>query len=953
MVRIAITGATDDKHLSLLVPGAQVVVRDEEWVVRARSATDTMGLKVGVVGTSELVRDQEATFFTALDKVDPLDPNSTKLVIDESPNFRSSRLYLESLLRKTPVPLSESRLTVGPLQLLDSMEYQRQPVAKALEALQPRILIADAVGLGKTLEVGMLLSELIRRGRGERILVVTPKHILEQFQLEMWSRFSIPLVRLDSEGIQRVRQKIPATRNPFTFFKRVIISIDTLKDAGRYRHHLQSVQWDAVVIDECHNVVNASSLRNQLARTLAPNTDALILTSATPHNGKPESFAELIGLLDPTAIADPKNYTADDIQHLYIRRHKNSPAVEHEVGASWANRRPLEGVHVASSPAEEAVLAELNDRWLHPTAGASPVSGEGQKLFPYTLLKAFLSSHRALAETINNRRANVSKKADDKAAVEITALNDLAALNDKVTDISASKLQGLVQTLGTIGVGPNSDTRVVIFSERHATLEWLANSLPGPTGLKPQQIRVLHGGLPDTTQMAIVEDFALEKKDVRVLLTGDIASEGVNLHRQCHHLIHFDLPWSLITIEQRNGRIDRYGQKHSAEIRALILKSKQSAPVTETTNERGGELRILDRLLEKAEQAYKAYGDTSPLMGLYDEKAEEKKIVADLAAGKAIDEIVPDKPIGAFDLLMATAGAVDKSTQVVKLPTLFGSDADFFTEALRSVFDDPERDLEFRIESDSSLVSFRPPADLVRRLDVLPQNYLKARKVLERIKLTSDPAYANASLARARDSDELLWPEEVFFSGQHPVVEWASDKLLQKVGRNEAPVLKATVDEITFVVQGVYSNRNGQATVVEWMAIDRVGGTPRVRPLDDMLKSAQVGPKLANPGGLDATGLVQTAQKMLPQAVKAGLDHVRSVRQARSEALLEKVKVHERRLTAWRLQSRTLAEQLALPGLQQKRTQQIDRIAEAKEGLIQRLASEGEPLVRVVAVVVP
>ena len=91
---------------------------------------------------------------------------------------------MEALLRKTPVPLSETRLTVGPLQLLDSMEYQRQPVAKALEALQPRILIADAVGLGKTLEVGMLLSELIRWGRGERILVVTPKHILEQFQLE-------------------------------------------------------------------------------------------------------------------------------------------------------------------------------------------------------------------------------------------------------------------------------------------------------------------------------------------------------------------------------------------------------------------------------------------------------------------------------------------------------------------------------------------------------------------------------------------------------------------------------------------------------------------------------------------------------------------------------------------------------------------------------------------------
>ena len=145
----------------------------------------------------------------------------------------------------------------------------------------------------------MILSELIRRGRGEKILVVTPRHILEQFQHELWTRFAIPLVRLDSEGIQRVRREIPGNRNPFTFYKRAIISIDTLKNAGRYRHHLEGIRWDAVVIDECHNLVNRGTLNNQLARVLAPRTEALLLTSATPHNGDPESFAELIRLLDP------------------------------------------------------------------------------------------------------------------------------------------------------------------------------------------------------------------------------------------------------------------------------------------------------------------------------------------------------------------------------------------------------------------------------------------------------------------------------------------------------------------------------------------------------------------------------------------------------------------------------------------------------------------------------
>jgi ERCC4-related helicase len=942
-----VSSATDEKLLPLLAPGSQVLVRDEEWVVRARGATETMGLKISVVGTSELVRDQEATFFTALDKVRPLDPNDTKLVADDTPNFRSSRLYLEALLRKTPVPISESRLTVGPLQLLDSMEYQRQPVAKALEALQPRILIADAVGLGKTLEVGMLLSELIRRGRGERILVVTPKHILEQFQLEMWSRFSIPLVRLDSEGIQRVRQRIPATRNPFTFFKRVIISIDTLKDSGRYRHHLEQVQWDAVVIDECHNLVNRSSLRNQLARTLAPNTDALILTSATPHNGKPESFAELINLLDPTAIADPKDYTSDDIKHLYVRRHKNSPSVEHEVGAGWANRRALEGVRVTAGPAEEAVLQELHDVWMHPSAGGSPVSGEAQRLFPYTLLKAFLSSHEALAETIKNRMASIgrSTKVDPKHAVELAALEQLGELNAKVDDMNSSKLRALSEQLAKIGVGPKSDTRVVIFSERHATLEWLARALPTVTKLKPNQVRVLHGGLPDTTQMEIVEEFALEKKDVRVLLTGDIASEGVNLHRQCHHLIHFDLPWSLITIEQRNGRIDRYGQKTSAEIRALILESR--------VLDSGGEMAVLLRLLDKAEQAYKAYGDTSPLMGLYDEKEEEKEVIRAMAGSVTPEAAIPDAPLGAFDLLMATAGAVDTPTAVVKLPSLFASDAEYFGEALRTIFDDPERELELRIDATASLVSFRPPPDLARRLDVLPQNYLKARKVLERLKLTSDADYANASLKRARDGNELLWPEEVFFTGQHPVMEWISDKLLQQVGRNEAPVLVADVDDITFIVQGLYSNKNGQATVVEWMAVDRVHSVPRFRSLADLIASANIGPRMPNPGGMDRFQEVLRAQSLVRQAVQAGRDHLKSVRQERSHALLSSVKAHQRRLDTWKAQANALAEQLSLPGVQEKRKRQIDHAAEAKIKLIERLASDGDPLVRVVAVLVP
>jgi hypothetical protein len=207
-----------------------VIVRDEEWVVQETEQTRD-GLLVRVQGLGELVRDTTASFYESLDVIIPLDPSVARVVADASPHYRTARLWLESTFRKTAVPLADPALTVAPQALADPLIYQQTAVRKALDPdnLRPRILLADAVGLGKTLEIGMILSELVRRGRGERILIVTPRHVLEQMQHEMWTRFALPFVRLDSAGIQRVRQKLPATRNPFTFYKRVIISIDTLK----------------------------------------------------------------------------------------------------------------------------------------------------------------------------------------------------------------------------------------------------------------------------------------------------------------------------------------------------------------------------------------------------------------------------------------------------------------------------------------------------------------------------------------------------------------------------------------------------------------------------------------------------------------------------------------------------------------------------------------------------
>jgi hypothetical protein len=173
-------GATPGELLPLIAAGSQVVVRDEQWIVQSTQQTPSDGLLVRCIGTSALVQDTEAAFVTNLDFVEPLRPEETKLVVDDSPNYRRSRLYLESVIRKTPVPARETALAVSDHQLLNRLEYQRRATHKAFTGLRPRLLIADAVGLGKTLEGGLILSELIRRGRGEKILVVTPRHILEQ-----------------------------------------------------------------------------------------------------------------------------------------------------------------------------------------------------------------------------------------------------------------------------------------------------------------------------------------------------------------------------------------------------------------------------------------------------------------------------------------------------------------------------------------------------------------------------------------------------------------------------------------------------------------------------------------------------------------------------------------------------------------------------------------------------
>ena len=950
--------ASSPRQLDLIAPGSRVVVRDQTWQVLEleRHAMGSRAI-VRCVGRDELVRDQAAAFFSDLDRIDPEDPTSTRFSLDTSPRGIETRLVLDSLIRRTPVPVSNTGLTVGHQMLADDLPFQREPFRLVTTQLQPRLLVADAVGLGKTIEVGMLLMELQRRGRANRVLTVVPRHILDQVQHELWCRCAFPLVRLDAQGIQRVQQRIPAGRNPFTYFNRVIVSIDTLKNPSRWRHHLERVRWDVVWIDESHKLVNRGTYNNALAHVLAPNADALILTSATPHNGKPESFVELVSLLDPTAVPDPEQVTAEDIAHLVVRRHKHSPDVEAAIGDQWAERAEPRPVSVIPSPAEEAVFSELSATWLNPVHPAPCDDG----LFPYTLLKAALSSPAALAETIENRltRRRVDVLRDPTIPVEdveIEALRCLWIAARRAIAEAPAKLAALVETLHNIGVGPRSVTRAVIFSERIRTLDWIAEAVRGQLGMSDEQVQTFHNSKSDDEQQQIIEDFSMSSADIRVLVTSDIASEGVNLHKQCHHLVHFDLPWSLITLEQRNGRIDRYGQRHAPKIRYLIYAPADA--------EVASDIRVVAKLIEKEHVAHKALGDAGSVMGLYSDTAEEQAIVAALRQRgeeertTALEEAAPT--MGGFDP-WAFAG-LDSSrldaprptqVKVSPLPSLFAGVDDYLAAGLRLVYGDLS-DLGW--EADGPVVSFEPPDDLLRRLDALPQSYLAQRNLGNRLRLTTDHQAATRSLDDAvsakADAGETgtAWPEVHYLGPQHPVLDWLADKILYRIERNEALALPARVDAPTILVSGMWSNWLGEPIAAAWLAATVEDGLVTFADLFDALADAGVDAGMVNPSWPGDLSHLEGQLANVVTAVEANL-------RDRMEGPLADVETRlvttRKRLERWQSGARAIADCITSDPHRRRRLDDIERVTRQIEALIAGHTPAPTPLIRVLGALVP
>lgn len=484
---------------------------------------------------------------------------------------------------------------------------------------------------------------------------------------------------------------------------------------------------------------------------------------------------------------------------------------------------------------------------------AVQIAGDGRSthrdLFIVTLEKALFSSPAACIETANDRikrweRDLANGEDTSPHQAEVAALRELSTSLEQITPANYAKYQAL---LAAVSQGQpfdwkptDTEDRLVIFTERIATLDWLKAQLARDLRLKPGQIQILHGGMSDIDQQRVVEDFGNTQRPVRLLICSDVASEGINLHYQCHRLIHFDMPWSLMVFQQRNGRVDRYGQTTTPNIVYLVTESAN--PTIR------GDTRILEVLMEKDEQAYKNIGDPSVFMNVHDVDEEERITGNAIASGESAttfdSRLTPTESEGEQLLAMFLQENSDATkTQPVGTPppplSLFESDLRYCEAALhrlrakRAGVSDVEGmpvasgpQLRFGVDTQAETLTLDAPEDLVATYSYLPPEVLPASR---RLVLTTNRHRVAEAIVESRRT-ESAWPSMHYLWPLNPVVTWLNDRMLAAFGRFEAPILAGVPGlarhEAIFVFSGLVPNQKSHPLVYEWIAVSFRNGAP-------------------------------------------------------------------------------------------------------------------------------
>ena len=622
----------------------------------------------------------------------------------------------------------------------------------------------------------------------------------------------------------------------------------------------------------------------------------MILTSATPHNGKKESFANLINMIDPIAIPKNGEYTKDDILPYYVRRFKND-ITESSVRDNFQEREIVR-VDTGLSDEEISFLEFQQNLKLQGLNSLKQGKEKRDFLFSIMIFKSFMSSPSAALSSINNRieRVNSLGVISDSMEENISILQECKSLLERILqNDSDSKYTRFKDQLKVLKwSGRKGDDRYVLFSERIATLDFLKKRLTEDFNLNEDSIVSFSGSQSDIEQQQIIEDFGKEDSKIRMLLCSDAGSQGVNLHFFCNRMFNYDIPWSIITLEQRNGRIDRYGQKNTPYIYYLLSTSNIDGLKTD--------LHIINRLTEKEEEVHKSLGDAGSVMNLYDSKQEENKVEEALINQ---DESYLDTSKDDFYLHLFGG---DDSTEsiivdnpIVDSISVYEKESNFYDELFHQLESKgliSKNDYEFNKED--SYLEIINTKELKEVLYDLPPE--SKPDVGELFKLTTDKELVQESIEKARKK-KGDWAEFQILYENHPLIKYYITKLESSVPKNEALSVKLDQipkGEVNYVLHGQVSNNLGQPIISDFFVVRKSHSGDMISlSLRDFLDQYKIS------GTLYTKTIPDTDNSILERDLKQIVsfsqeNHMKPLQKELESKMWEKLDVFESKLKKWK-----------------------------------------------------